>query len=317
MPNSESLVPSQNILDWLLAGDVSIQYQTYRDLLGEDRPELRERIASEGWGKRFLDARNPDGTWGRGFYQPKWTNSHYTLLDLRNLAIAPDHRLIRKSVHAIALGQKAPDGGIDPSVTIGKSDVCINGMYLNYACYFGEPESELRSIVDFILDQYMEDGGFNCRRNRSGAVHSSVHSTVAIMEGITEYEHNGYAYRLSELLSAFQTSRDFLLQHRLFKSDKTGEVIHKQFLQLSYPTRWKYNILRALDALTLAECSWDDRMQDAIDVILSKRKADGRWPLQAAHPGDVHFRMEEPRQPSRWNTLIALRVLKAFGKHPT
>ena len=63
-----------------------------------------------------------------------------------------------------------------------------------------------------------------------------------------------------------------------------------------------------------AGCPWDERMSDALDVVITKRRSDGRWPLQAAHPGAVHFRMEEPRGPSRWNTLIALRVMRAYGE---
>ena len=83
------------VIDWLLAGDVSIQYQTWRDLLREVRPELQARIAREGWGAVLLSGRHADGSWGDGFYQPKWTSSHYTLLDLKNLAVAPDHSLVR------------------------------------------------------------------------------------------------------------------------------------------------------------------------------------------------------------------------------
>ena len=54
------------VIDWLLAGDVSVQYQTCRDLLHEDRPDLRAQIAKKGRGARFLVACNADGSWGRG-----------------------------------------------------------------------------------------------------------------------------------------------------------------------------------------------------------------------------------------------------------
>jgi hypothetical protein len=304
-----------SILEWLIAGDVSIQYQARRDLLGDDRARLRARIAREGWGARFLAQRNPDGSWGRGFYQPKWTSTHYTLLDLKTLAIAPDHPVVRESVHRIALEDKAADGGICPAKSAGVSDVCVCGMYLNYASYFGEPVASLRSIVDFILDQRMGDGGFNCLRNTIGARHSSLHSTLSVAEGILEYGRNGYRYRRRELEKAAAESREFMLQHRLFRSDHTGAVIRQDFLRLSFPPRWKYNILRALDYFRAAAAPWDDRMADAMAVVIAKRRDDGRWPLQAAHPGRVHFRMERPGEPSRWNTLLALRVLDTYGPH--
>ncbi|MCG8478416.1 MAG: hypothetical protein MI724_04910 [Spirochaetales bacterium] len=302
-----------DILDWLAAGDVSIRYQTYRDLLDDDRPDLRERIGREGWGARFLECRNRDGSWGGGFYQPVWTSSHYTLLDLKTLGVVGDHPAIRESIRAVTERHKGPDGGINPSGTIKRSDVCINGMFLNYACYFGEDEADVRSVVDFILDQRMSDGGFNCRKNRSGARHSSLHSTISVLEGVLEYSRNGYEYRLDELERAAGEAREFILAHRLYKSDRTGEIIHPEFLKLSFPTRWKYNILRALDYFQRAEVPWDGRMADALAALLAKRRADGRWPLEAAHPGKTHLVMERSRTPSRWNTLAALRVLRAYG----
>lgn len=304
---------SRDVLDWLLDGDVSIAYQTRRDLLDDDGTSLRARIATEGWGARFLSCRKPDGTWGQGFYQPKWTSSHYTLLDLKTLAMAPDVPRVRASVHKIALEQKKSDGGIGPGKSIAVSDVCVNGMYLNYACYFGEPEAGLRSIVDFVLGQQMDDGGFNCRKNRSGAQHSSLHSTLSVLEGIQEYVANGYTYRVRDLERAAAGSREFMLRHRLFRSQHTGAIIRDELLRLPFPPRWKFNILRALDCFRASGQPWDDRMQDAMLVLLSRRRPDGRWPLQAAHPGEVHFRMEEPGQPSRWNTLLALRVLRVYG----
>lgn len=300
------------VIEWLQEGDVALQYQTWRDLLGEEKPSLQARIEQEGWGRRFLDCRNADGSWGRGFYQPKWTSSHYTLLDLKTLAISPQQIWISESIRDIALTQKGADGGINPSGTISNSDVCINGMFLNYACYFGEQPESLVSIVDFILDQQMEDGGFNCRRNRSGARHSSLHSTLCVLEGMWEYQRNGYQYRAAELEKAACEAREFLLQHRLFKSDCTGEVIHSSLLRFAFPPRWRYNILRALDYFQAARLPWDDRMSDALEVLLAKRKPDGRWRAEAAHPGATHFTMEEARQPGRWNTLLALRVLKCY-----
>lgn len=302
------------IVDWLLRGDVSIQYQVYRDLLQNSRPDLQERIAHEGWGARFLSARNPNGTWGRGFYQPKWTCSHYTLLDLKSLQISPAIEEIRESINIIADNEKGVDGGINPSVTVKVSDVCVNGMFLNYACYFGISQERIYSVVDFILEQRMKDGGLNCLKNRCGATHSSLHSTLSLLEGILEYLRNGYAYRVAEMKSAADNAREFLLCHRLFLSDRTGEIIHKDFLKLSFPGRWKFDILRALDYFRDAGVTWDERMEAARNVLLSKQRPEGCWALQARHPGQVHFEMEKPGTVSRWNTLRALRVLRWYNE---
>ncbi|KAA3637860.1 MAG: hypothetical protein DWQ02_06135, partial [Bacteroidetes bacterium] len=181
----------QEIINWLLEGDVAIQYQTHRDLLGIDRPDLRERISLEGWGSAFLAKRQPNQHWGLKFYQPKWTSSHYTLLDLRYLNINPRQPEATETVAKIAREEKTLDGGVNPSQNILQSDVCLNGMFMNYGCYFGVEAAEMNSVVDFVLSQKLPDGGFNCRFNRSGARHSSLHSTLSVAEGITEYEYNG------------------------------------------------------------------------------------------------------------------------------
>ena len=120
--------------------------------------------------------------------------------------------------------------------------------------------------------------------------------------------------RLEELQAAQAQSQAFLLQHKLFRSDHTGEVIDKKWLMLSYPSRWKYDILRALDYFQSAKVAYDPRMQDALDVLKSKQRKDHTWPVQAKHPGQTHFDMEQTGSPSRWNTLRALRVLKHFGE---
>ncbi len=303
---------SNQIITWLLNGDVSIQYQTTRDLLGVDDKKMQNRIETEGWGKQFLSKRNVNGHWGLKFYQPKWTSSHYTLLDLKNLCISPKCTIIKETIDKILKETKADDGGILPIGEMRNSDMCINGVVLNYASYFRASEDQLESIVDNILSQQLADGGFNCRLNRSGAKHSSLHTTISVLEGIHEYHRNGYFYRIDELLRAKKESEEFILIHRLYKSDKTGEIIDKKFTRLTYPGRWRYDILRALDYFQFAGVSYDERMQDAIDILIRKRTKDGLWKLQANHPGQVHFHMEVVGKPSRWNTLRTFRVIKHF-----
>ncbi len=303
-----------DIIRWLLEGDVSIQYQVYRDLLSNDRKDLQMRISSEGWGILFLSERQPHGHWGVKFYQPKWISTHYTLLDLRNLNIIPDNEASKEAIYNTTKTCKAEDGGIKlgPSTSIN-SDVCVNGMFLNYASYFNTESKSLESIVDNLLNEQMSDGGFNCEFNRTGAKHSSLHSTISVLEGLTEYQRNGYHYHLTEVLNTKNRAKEFMLQHRLYLSDRTGKIINKNFLRFPYPSRWKYDILRALDYLRFDGNNWDERLSPAIEILMNKRNSDGTWNQYAAYPGKVHFVMEKAGMPGRWNTLRALRVLSHFG----
>lgn len=315
MPELPLSPAHQDLISWLLEGDVSLQYQVHRDLLGTERPDLQARIAREGWGAGFLSLRKPEGHWGDRFYQPKWISTHYTLLDLKNLAITPDQPQIRESITQVLAEWKGSDGGILLSPAAKLSDLCVNGMFLNYAAYFGAPEEDLRSIVDQLLREQLPDGGFNCNANRMEVFHSSVHTSISVLEGIQEYQASGYTYQLGPLLAAAEDAREFLLQHRLFRSDRTGEIIDKKFLMLSYPSRWKYDILRALEHFQACGAPYDPRLEDALEVLKQKRRKDGTWPVQAKHPGQTHFEMEKTGGPSRWNTLRSMRVLMAYGSN--
>ena len=89
-------------------------------------------------------------------------------------------------------------------------------------------------------------------------------------------------------------------------------MVSGALLRLSFPPRWHFDVLRGLDYFRAAGSLEDDHLQDAIDVVDDKRRKDGTWPLQQRWPGEVWFEMEKVGEPSRWNTLRAMRVLEAW-----
>jgi len=306
---------AHNVLKWLLNGDVSIGDPASKDLVPASIAKLdtlQSRIEREGWGKKLLQHRNPNGHWGQGSYQPKWTSTHYTLLQLREMGISPHQAECRQSTALLLGNPVGKGGGINIFRSIEYSDVCVNGMLLNMAGYFMPESPVLRLIVDYLLDTAMRDGGWNCEYDR-GARHSSLHTTISVLEGFDCHLKSKKKYRAGDIRSAIDHGVKFLLRHRLFRSHRTGAIIDPRFLRLTYPSRWRYDILRALDCLRSLNWRYDSRMQDAIDLVLGKQGRDGKWTLAAAHPGRVHFEMEKTGQPSRWNTLRAMRVLIHFG----
>lgn len=305
---------AQAVMDWLLQGDPAIVYQAQRDLLHLASAELqktRQTIARTGWGRAFLDQQRSDGHWGRGAYQPKWICTHYTLLDLKTLGILASHQACVKAANLLLAGKVGLDGGINYARTIPYSDVCINGMLLNIASYFLPGAGSLHPVVDYLLERQFTDGGWNCLYYQ-GATHGSFHTTISVLEGLAEYQLSGASYCRAETSRAITRGLEFLLVHRLCRSHTTGKLVDPKMLLLSFPSRWKYDILRALELFRRAEASYDERMAEAIDVLQKKRRPDGRWPLQMKHPGQTHFEMEEAGHPSRWNTLRAIRVLGHF-----
>jgi hypothetical protein len=307
----------EEIIHWLMEGDVSLQFQTSRDLLGVKEKKLQSlqrKIALEGWGLRFLKKQNVKGHWGISSYQPKWTSTHYTLLDLKNIGLHRNNVQAAKAIELVLNEPLGNNGGINIARSLKNSDVCINGMILNYAAYFLPNHPRLRLIVDFLLDVQMADGGWNCQYLKEHTTHSSLHSTLSVLEGLYEFRRSAGRYRLSEILDAEKEAVEFLLNHHLYQSHRTGRTIDVRMLRLSFPCRWRYDILRCLDYFQDANVPYDPRMEDGLNIIRSKRKKDGTWPLQERHKGEVHFDMEKIGAPSRWNTLRAMRVLDYFNK---
>jgi hypothetical protein len=98
--------------------------------------------------------------------------------------------------------------------------------------------------------------------------------------------------------------------HQLFRSHKTGKVIKSEFKRFSFPPRWHYDILRALDYFRAVNAPRDRRLAESIEIVREHQRPDGRWLLQHRYPGREFFELERPGAPGRWNTLRALRVLK-------
>jgi hypothetical protein len=162
--------------------------------------------------------------------------------------------------------------------------------------------------VDRLLGEQMSDGGWNCEQE-NGSTRGSFHSTIEVLEGLLELE------RATGAAPAVTTARlrgqEFLLERRLLRRLSTGEVIDPTWATFSYPAGWYYDVLRGLDYLRAAGAGPDERWGEAIDLVESKRDADGRWLLENPHPGRLHFAMDEGEgRPSRWNTLRAMRVLR-------
>ena len=192
------------IIEWLLDGDISLQYMTYRDLLDVGEPDLlkmQKRIETEGFGARYLSCRNENGHWGRHYYQPKWTSTHYSLLDIKNLGMPGSCAQCRTMVNRIFDECVYKDGSINFAKTDLPSDVCINGMVLNYSAYFGIGEKGLSGIIDYLFKVRMHDGGFSWNYLKD-KIHSEPHTTTAVLEGFHEYKEAGYAYRLQEIEDA-------------------------------------------------------------------------------------------------------------------
>lgn len=304
------MVASQKTINWLLSGDPSIRWQVMRDLLdapAEEYQKEQARVALEGWGADLLSRQDASGTWANGLYSPKWTSTTYTLLTLRRFGLCHDHPQAQRACALFLSKGLNHDGGINLFKSIDYSETCVNGMLLSLLSYFRSSDERVHGVAEFLLREQMRDGGWNCERI-NGATHASFHTTIAVLEGFREYA--SFHPTPASLMDAVQRAHNFLLTHRLYKSHRTGAVVDVAMTRMYFPPRWRYDFIRALDYFQWIGAPRDERMKDAIELLKSKQGADGRWPAYSPWAGRTYFEMEKSGEPSRWNTLRALRVLK-------
>jgi hypothetical protein len=115
--------------------------------------------------------------------------------------------------------------------------------------------------------------------------------------------------------AARRQGEEYLLERRLLHRLSDGEVPQQRWLDVGFPYSWNYDVVRALDYMREARPNVDERMTEALDIVESKRDAEGRWPLEVAYHDRLPVDLAEAEgQPSRWITLRALRIRRWAGR---
>ena len=298
-----------NVIEWLLDSDPSIRWQVMRDLIGESDAIVaseRLRVATEGWGARLLDLQGADGHWGGAAFVPHaWISTKDTLQLLRDLGADPASERVRRAIGQVRDRCTWGEGFGNSPFFEGEVEPCINGRVLAIGAYFGEASGRL---ADRLLQEQLSDGGWNCYAPPSQR--SSFHSTICVLEGLLEYETA--AGPRPDITAARLRGQEYLLERRLFRSRSTGQIV-----KTGVDGRFRFpraGTTTSCGAWTTCggpashpTSAWPRR-----SIWCAKKRDDlGRWPLENPHPGPVHFEMEgRAGEPSRWNTLRALRVLR-------
>jgi hypothetical protein len=295
-------------IKWLLDSDPAIRWQVMRDLT-DAAPEAvaaeRSRVAKEGWGARLLAAQAPSGHWGGAKKDRGLLITLYALVVLKDLGVDPDSKQARRSVDRVERHLIFKEFDHRPFFH-GEVEPCINGRILGLGAYFRKPNE---ALLNQLLGEQLQDGGWNCEAPRSRC--SSFHTTICVIEGLLDYER--LAGKSPVVTRARKRAENYLLERRLLRSKRTGEVIDRKWLRFTFPPFWHYDVLRGLDYLRDAGLKPDRRLKEAIATVLERRHRNGRWPLNLLHAEQIPLKMEtRVGSASHWNTLRALRVLRWY-----
>lgn len=325
--SSAEIAGPDAVIEWLLNSDPSIRWQVMRDLL--DSPESawtaeQRKVETQGWGARLLSYEDEDGQWAGGAFLPSgfdfrewqevgqpWTATAFSLSQLREFGLDPSCDRARRAVRLIGASSRW-DHAAEPYWS-GEVEECINGRVVTDGAYFGVDVSPL---VHKLTGERLDDGGWNCER-ANGSVRSSFASTINVLEGLLEYERATGG--TPESRAARKSGEEYLLERNLFRRVTTGEPADDQFLSFVHPSRWRYDVLRALDyfrsAAAFTGAAPDPRLGEAVDHVRSRRQRDDSWLLDRRLSGRVWFNLDDAAgKPSVWVTLRAMRVLRWWNR---
>jgi hypothetical protein len=312
-------------LDWLLDSDPALRWQVERDLAhapSDVWEATRTRVATEGFGARLLALQDEDGQWAGGAFFPAdfdftgpqadegagqpWTATTWTLTALREWGLYA--RALAGTAEKLAshshweYDRTLPYWG-------GEVDACINAATLATGVWLGADAS---GLAQWFVEHQTAEGGWNCEWV-NGSVRSSFNSTLNSLRGILAYE-KAAASGSDDLRAARTAGEEYLLTRGALRRRTTGELVQPWFGVLAYPFRWQYTALRAVDYFREAALhdgtSPDPRLAEAVDMVRSKRRADGTWLQEHRYPGRVWFEVDvQPGEPSKWLTFYAQRAL--------
>ena len=325
-------------LSWLLEPDEpnpGVRYFALRDLLnrtGDDDQVVaaRAEVMRTGPVPAILDAQYPDGYWikpGSG-YTPKYRATLWQVIFLPQLGagresggfLALDERIRRAVEHVFSHAQATNDGfAINgrPSTTIH----CLWGNVARALLDLGYETDErlirsidalARSITGEGYELYRKGGvqgpGFVCSANYGLPC---AWGAVRVLWALNRVP---LASCTPVVRAAIETCTDFLLDYDIARADYPHkERINSSWFKFGYPLGYVTDVLLNLEALIEAGCGDDPRLDEAIELVLSKQDAQGRWKIEYSYNGKMWIDVEEKRKPSKWVTLRALRVLKGRG----
>ena len=338
---------SNSVLNWLLEEDEpSARYHTLVDLQerGENDQSVvstLNRIGRIGWASKIL-ARQKDGIhWDnpKSCYVPKFSACSWQLVVLADLGVSSKDQRVDNAVDHFLEHHNVETGGISlrpKGHEKFEPHICATGNMVRALAKMGYAEDDrVLSAMDWLLSKQLADGGWNCSPSgKHGSFMSVVQPVWALSEMMAHDARKGWE------VSA-KRGAEFLLKHRVYRSDKDDSVVMLDFLRLHYPIHYCYDFLHGLRVLTELGIKNDSKMNDAVALLLEKRTPDGKWNLDGVYRGWRHahamhgeetvsrpeerelitqgwgteraLQIEEAGKPSKWLTLQALLVLKRLG----
>ncbi|MFX1512388.1 MAG: hypothetical protein ACFFCQ_07365 [Promethearchaeota archaeon] len=323
---SELIKPS--IVDWLLDfSDLGVRTLTLKLLfdLDHDHPLVSAAQSSFMHSRpieRLIESlqRLTEGSIELNWYKPKYRSGLWSMLLLSQLPVDPEDPRIRKISSYPIHFQRSNGAFVDAQAATSlevdswsSAASCLTGNVVAALIRLNKGRSEFVQQAFFRLLELQEtDGGWLCRSWRTHARdnHSCFQGTICALDALAEAQ---VLQLSSNVTTTIQRACEFLLQHRLFRADHHQfKVIKERWLKLQFPYLVDYDILRAARTILRLNMA-DERIEDAINLIVSKQQEDGSWLLERT-PSALRINLGKRNQANKWVTLLALHTLRLYIK---
>jgi hypothetical protein len=307
-------------VDWLLCSDEpGIRMQTRRDLLGQDASEDQALVMDGAMVKALLDGQQPNGGFGANWYS-KWKGAHWRLVSLVELGVPPGEPSCLAAYETILSSLTGHSHRANVPLLEGRYRRCGSqeGNALAVAVRLGlAADSRVQLLAESLVAWQWPDGGWNCDRNPQ-ATHSSFYESITPLWGLAEFAR---ATADPAAGNALRRAASFVLDHKVYRSHRTGRVVDKRWLGLHWPPYYGYTCLWGLLVLARAGALPDPRADDAIALIRGRQLQSGAWPVDGPYGWRSPPMRRPERDPAGWPqsgpsemlTLNALRALRAAG----
>jgi len=319
---------SKSVLAWLLQDNQpSIRYRTLTELLGRSQNdsevrETRARIPGVGWAAEILAERNPAGWWvsGENHFRPRYVSTYWKMLVLADLGLTRDLPAIRESVEVWT--RTKPVQRREPGKHLpGFLHLCVVGMSARAMIQFGYADDpRVREGLEWIVKTADPRGGWACMGTPGKG--RNIDSSWKALGALAAFPRSK---RTASMQRCIERGAEFYLERELHRQGTR----YDPWYRFHYPVHYYYDVLVGLDLLTSLGYGDDPRLKFALELLMKKRRSDGRWRMDAVHPDNPEgearyerwyrqhpesrprpFALEKAGAPSKLVTLRALLVLE-------
>jgi hypothetical protein len=333
--------------EWLLEKDnPSVRYFALIDILErlENDPEVIEskrEIMKTGVVPKILSEQRNGGYWEtpENFYRAKYKGTVWQLIVLAKLGAEGKNEQVKKACEFIfENSQDRESGGFSTSGSENKGGShdrvlpCLTGNMvwsLIRFGYFEDPRVQ-KGINWIVTYQRFDDGieeklkGWPYERQghphcwgytHTRHVHTCHMGVVRALKALAEIPSEK---RSEDVVKTIENGAEYMLKHHVYKrSHDLNRVSNPNWLKFGFPYLWQMDVLEVLEILTKLGFR-DKRMQEAVDLVISKQDERGKWKLEnLPSPQGTFYKnfsaiIEQKDSLSKWITLNALKVLKGF-----